>query len=118
MYEAGGQLYNKMALFAVLNKSAIFILSQPKTEFWKQEVIPLESASESSKKQKIIDLMLTMGKPSKSSSIGTLFIAKNRRGEDSKVIRLKIDGSNARMSHISEDEYIAIKNKERNSDSD
>lgn len=115
MYKSGGQIYNKIALFAVLNRSCVFIASQPRKEFWNQEIIPLEAASESSKKQKIIDLMLTMGKPSKSSDIGTLYIAKNRRGEDCKVIRLKINGRNARMEHITEDEYIRIRNEEKSS---
>lgn len=112
IYESGGQIYNRLALFAVINKSVVFVASQPKTEFWKQEIIPLEAASESSKKQKIIDLMITLGKPSKSSSVGTVHIAKNRRGEDGKVYRIKINGSNARMEHISEDEYLRVKSSE------
>lgn len=112
MYKSGGQIYNKMALFAVLNKSVVFIASQPKTEYWKNEVIPLEAASESSKKQKIIDLMLTMGKPSKNSSIGSLHIAKNRRGKDGNTFRLRIDGDNARIEHISEEEYLREKSIE------
>lgn len=112
IYESGGQIYNKLALFSVTNKSVIFVASQPKTEYWKQEIIPLEAASESSKKQKIIDLMITLGKPSKSSSVGTIHIAKNRRGEDGKIYRIKISGSNARMTHISEDDYLKIKSSE------
>lgn len=112
MYKSGGQIYNKMALFAVLNKSVVFIASQPKTEYWKNEVIPLEAASESSKKQKIIDLMLTMGKPSKNSSVGSLHIAKNRRGQDGNTFRLKIDGSTAKMHHISEEDYLNEKGRE------
>lgn len=112
MYKSGGQIYNKMALFSVINKSVVFIASQPKTEYWKMEVIPLEAASESSKKQKIIDLMLTIGKPGKSSTVGTLFVAKNRRGEDGKVIRIKFTGSNARVEHITEEEYVRTKQSE------
>lgn len=117
MYKSGGQIYNKMALFAVMNKSVVFIASQPKTEYWKQEIIPLEAASESSKKQKIIDLMITLGKPFKNSECGTLYIAKNRRGEDSKVIRLRIEGNNAVMTHIDEAEYGRMKQEYRENNS-
>lgn len=113
MYESGGNVYNRIALFAVLNKSAMIILAQPKPQYWDKEVIPLEAAAESSKKQKIIDLMLTIGSPSKDSSVGTLNIAKNRRGEDCKVVRLKKDGATARISAISDEDYLKIKNKEK-----
>lgn len=117
IYSSGGSVYNKLALFAITNKSVVFIASQPKPEFWDQEIIPLNAAAESSKKQKIVDLMITLGKPSKSSSVGTLFLAKNRRGIDSKVIRLSISGDNARFEQITEDEYNRIKSIERSSSS-
>jgi len=109
MYKSGGDVYNKVALFATINKSVIMIAAQPKPAFWKCEVIPLEGASESSKKQKIIDLMLTMGKPGISSSVGTIFIAKNRRGQDNKLIRISINGENAQMKNITEEEYVRSK---------
>lgn len=118
IYKSGGQIYNKLALFSVVNKSVIFIASQPKPEYWKQEIIPLEAASESSKKQKIIDLMITLGKPTKNSSVATLYIAKNRRGEDCKIMRLSMDGSNARITHITEDEYNRVKQGERSSNNE
>ena len=47
MYKSGGQIYNKMALFAVVNRTVVFIAAQPRKEYWKMEVIPLEAASES-----------------------------------------------------------------------
>ena len=115
IYMSGGSVYNSIALFATLNRSVIFIAAQPKPQFWDREVIPLEGASESSKKQKIIDLMITMGKPGKSSSIATMYLAKNRRGQDSKIMRLKISGDTARISQITDDEYNMIKNREKNS---
>ena len=105
MYESGGNVYNKIALFAVLNKSVIFVLCQPKPAYWNHEIIPLEASAESSKKQKIVDLMLTIGRPSKDSNIGTLNIAKNRRGSDSKYVRLKFSGDNARVEAITEEQY-------------
>ena len=113
MYESGGNVYNRIALFAVTNKSVLFILAQPKPSYWDKEVIPLEAAAESSKKQKIIDLMLTLGSPSKTSSIGMLNIAKNRRGEDGRKICIHKNGANARMTHITAEEYESIKKSER-----
>ena len=117
MYESGGSVYNRIALFSVINKSVVFIAAQPKPEFWNKEVIPLEAAAESSKKQKIIDLILTIGSPAKNSAIGTLNIAKNRRGEDCKLVRINKNGSNAKVKAITEDEYVKLKNDEKfNSD--
>lgn len=109
MYESGGLVYNKMALFAALNKSVIFMASQPKPEYWSKEIIPLQAAAESSKKQKIIDTMLTIGRPWRGAPVGTLNIAKNRRGTDGKLVRLKFNGANARITPISEDEYVDLK---------
>lgn len=116
MYDSGGRIYNRVALFAVLNKSVIFIASQPKPSFWDNELIPLEGAAESSKKQKIIDLMLTIGKPSKNSRVGSLFIAKNRRGEDSRYVRLRFDTNCARIVGIDEEEYRMLKGEKLNSE--
>jgi hypothetical protein len=113
MYKSGGTIYNKVALFAVLNRSAILIASQPKPEFWSKEILTLESAAESSKKQKIIDMNITMGSASRGSTVGSLFIAKNRRGEEGKIFRIMKDGKCARIKHITEDEYNRIKQTER-----
>lgn len=111
LYDSGGKIYNKLGLFAVLNKSVMFVASQPKPQYWDTEVIPLEGAAESSKKQKIIDLMLTIGKPKKNSKVGTLNIAKNRRGEDCKIVRLKFETTCARIIPISETEYSSLLNE-------
>ena len=115
MYKSGGQIYNKMALFAVVNRTVVFIAAQPRKEYWKMEVIPLEAASESSKKQKIVDLMLTLSKPSTTSKCGTISIVKNRRGEDTKLFRISINGANAQMKHILEEEYIRLRQEDSRS---
>jgi len=112
IYESGGLIYNKMGMFAVENHSVVFIVSQPKPGYWNQEIIPLEAAAESSKKQKIIDTMITMGKPFRSSSVGSLFIAKNRRGEVGSIIRIKMNGANTRIEAITQREYDEIKSRE------
>lgn len=112
MYKSGGQIYNKIAFFASQNNSVVFIASQPRKEFWEKDIIPMEAASESSKKQKIIDLMLTIGRP-KGSKAGTLFIAKNRRGTDGGWCRLLLDGDSGKIISITEADYNMIKQSER-----
>ena len=114
MYKSGGAVYNKLALFSRQNKSVVFIASQPKPEYWGNEIIPLESLSESSKKQKIVDMILTLGRPFKQSSIGTLYIAKNRRGEENKIYRVEVNGANAKIVHISDNDYERRKQLEKN----
>lgn len=113
MYKSGGQVYNKLALFSRKNKSCVFIASQPKQEYWSHEILPMESLSESSKKQKIIDSLITLGKPNRGSTVGTLHLAKNRRGVEGKIYRVSINGDNAQFKHITEDEYITTKQMER-----
>lgn len=114
MYKSGGQIYNKLALFSRKNTSVIFIASQPKQEYWSHEILPMESLSESSKKQKIIDLLITLGKPGRNSSVATIHLAKNRRGIEGKIYRVSINGDNAQFKHISEDDYMSTKQQERN----
>lgn len=109
MYKSGGDIYNKLAGFAKNNRSVVWIASQISREFWKYEIPPLESLAQSSNKQKVLDLMLTIGKPSKSSSVLTLYVAKNRRGEECKIYRIKFEGHCCRLSHISEEEYETTK---------
>lgn len=113
MYKLGGQVYDTFASFAVDNLSVIMIASQPKIGFWDKEILPLEALSESSKKQEIVDFLLTLGKPVKNSSIGTLYIAKNRRGKDCKTCRISIDGDTGIMKFITEEEFTNIKMSER-----
>lgn len=107
MYESGGIMYNKLSLMARVNKSAVFVASQPSREYWRYEVIPLEGAAESSKKQHIADLMLTLGTPCKDARIASMFVAKMRRGKSYETIRLRLDFDTCRIIQISEAEYQA-----------
>lgn len=113
MYNAGGRVYNKIALFAKQNSSVLFMAAQIKPEFWDQEVIPLNGLAESSKKQKIVDLIFTMGKPKNAKGVATLYIPKNRRGEEGGIFRMGITGSNCRMKHITNEEYLKRKQEEK-----
>lgn len=59
----------------------VFIASQPKVQFYGLELLPKESAAESSRKQAIVDIMITIGRISKSSvHAGMINVAKQRRG--------------------------------------
>ena len=54
-----------------------------------------------------------MGKPFRSSSVGSLFIAKNRRGEVGAIIRVKMNGANTRIEAITQRDYDIIKSREQ-----
>lgn len=110
MYESGGVIYNKLSFLAFKNKSVVIVGSQPKTTYWGEEIIPKEGAAESSKKQHVIDIMMTLGKPTddvsdpSGSKVATLFLPKVRRGKES-VNRVRLNYVNASIDQISEDEY-------------
>lgn len=110
MYDSGGDIYDKLRAFAVKNSSVMLVASQPKISFFSQEILTLDAASESSRKQHIIDLMITIGKPAKiQAPVATMFIPKNRNGIANKKIRIFVDGSKQTVVPISEDEYERIK---------
>lgn len=110
MYDAGGEIYNYLREFGIKNKSVMIVASQPKITFYTQEILTLDSASESSMKQHIVDTMLTIGKPGKiEAPIGMMYIAKNRNGLSNRRVPLYIDGSKQTVSVISNDEYDRIK---------
>lgn len=84
MYKSGGDVYNDLTAIArPPNKKArlVFIASQPKTQFWNEMKIPLEGAGESSRKQHIVDIMITLGTVGADRPAGVIHIAKQRRGK-------------------------------------
>ena len=110
MYDAGGEIYNYLREFGIKNKSVMIVASQPKITFYTQEILTLDSASESSMKQHIVDTMLTIGKPGRiEAPIAMLYVAKNRNGMSNRRIPLYIDGSKQTVSVITIDEYDRIK---------
>lgn len=117
MYDAGGEIYNYLREFGIKNKSVMLVASQPKITFYNQELLTLDSASESSMKQHIIDAMLTIGRPGKiQAPIGLMYVAKNRNGIANRQIPLYIDGSKQTVSPISHDEYDRIKREAINNE--
>jgi len=109
MYQSSGIIFNKLSYLARTNNSVVLAGSQPKQEFWGQEIIPKKAAAESSKKQQIIDVMLTMGKFKKTGNLATIYMAKVRRGEDGALIRARTDWSKCRIEELSSEEYQALK---------
>lgn len=106
MYDSGGEIYDYLREFGIRNKSVMLVASQPKISFYNQEVLTLDAASESSRKQHIIDMMLTIGRPGKLvAPIGMMYVAKNRNGLANRKLPLFIDGSTQTVSVITEDEY-------------
>lgn len=109
LYTEGGLLYDKLTEFSQKGK-LVFVASQPKIYTWGSEEIPMEGLSESSRKQAICDMILTIGRcPNTPNHIGVMKIAKNRRGEagdKSHYVRL----ANGRFRLISHTIYAEIKN--------
>lgn len=85
MYKAGEELYNiATAIARPIGKPGrlVFVASQPKIGYWDADFVPMEAAAESSRKQCVIDMMITIGKSPicLNDHAGIIHIAKNRRG--------------------------------------
>ena len=88
----------------------MLVASQPKISFFNEEIIPLDGCGESSQKQHIIDLLITIGKPGKlDAPLGIMYIPKNRDGWANKKIWLYLDGSKQTMTSIGQEEYDRLK---------
>jgi replicative DNA helicase len=111
MYENGGMLYGKLKALASENKSVIITASQPQRTYYNSEVIPFEGVAESTKKLHIVDVSMTLGKPSRGANIATLHLAKVREGVTGDLIRLNLEANISRISEISEEVYSARKSE-------
>lgn len=109
LYTEGGRIYDRLALFGRTNGSVIMVASQPKIQYWKEEIIPLEGASESSKKQHIVDLLMTFNLVDRNSKIGTIFIPKVRRGISGRLVRVQTQWERCRIVEITEADYNLMK---------
>lgn len=109
MYESGGEIYNKLSFLATRNKCVVIAGSQPKQSYWNSEIIPLDGCAESSKKQHVIDIMITLGRPINDCPLLTGFLAKVRRGTVGTIFRTKTEFEKANMDQISEMDYARIK---------
>jgi hypothetical protein len=104
MYGEGGNIYANLKSYGK-SKCAVMIGSQSKPAFWDHEVIPMEAPAESSKKAHHVDVMLGVGRNKACREVGTLNIAKMRRGESDIQVRLHLDYACANMREITVDRY-------------
>jgi hypothetical protein len=113
MYNEGDAVYNTASHIARPKNSrfrTVFIASQPKIQYWDQELLPKESAAESSRKQAIIDMMITIGRNRKLTGHGGMVnIAKQRRGTEGVSSHYKVESS-GRFKMINSSEYSLMKN--------
>lgn len=86
MYQTGGEIYEVATEIARpingCRARVVHIASQPKVQFWGQELLTLDSAGESSRKQHTVDMMITMGKVRnpQGQKVAIMNIPKIRRG--------------------------------------
>lgn len=113
MYDEGEAVYNVLAGLARPTDQPhrlVLVASQPKQYFWEQEEIPLEAAAESSRKQAIVDTMITMGKSPhiKPQHAGVIAIKKARRGRvGDRMFYLRTDSG--RFRELDQQEYLNLK---------
>lgn len=111
MYMSWGYTYGQLEKLSKDLGVPILIGCQAKVIFWTEEILPLESASESSKKQHVIDMMVTLGNSHKKTRVGTMHLAKMRRGEDNVTMRILYGNKKGKILEISEEMYQQEINK-------
>lgn len=97
MYYAGADIYNTFVAFAKRNNSVVWILSQPKPQYWSMDKIPLEALTDSSKKGMIVDFCMSVGKKDLEEEECTFYISKNRHGQFPKSFKARQIGSTQRF---------------------
>lgn len=115
LYEDGGTLYSSLERLSRLTKSVVLVASQPGKTYWNHEIIPLEGAAESSKKQQAVDNMLTMNTATRGANFGSIFLPKARKGTVGKIFRFKTEFECCKIYEIDEATYNALKNTPNNS---
>ena len=115
LYEDGGTLYSSLERLSRLTKSVVLVASQPGKTYWNHEIIPLEGAAESSKKQQAVDNMLTMNTATRGANFGSIFLPKARKGTVGKIFRFKTEFECCKIYEIDEATYNALKNTPSNS---
>ena len=109
LYEDGGTLYSSLEKLSRMTQSVLLVASQPKQFFWGQEIIPLEGAAESSKKQMVIDIMINMNASWRGANFGSILLAKCRKGEVGKILRFKSDFAKCKIEEVDENTYNLLK---------
>jgi hypothetical protein len=108
MYEVGGLIYTAFKGFAEKERCVILIGSQPKLGSWEMEKLDMASAAESSRKQHVVDAMITIGRNKTNKNIGTINIPCIRRGESNVSIRVKFEYKTNLIKEITSSEYNTL----------
>ena len=108
-YQEAGYIYERLAWFGRTNHSVMMVASQPKLTYWSEEIIPMEGAAESSKKQHISDSILTMNRAAKGLTFGTIFVAKMRRGTTGNILRYQSHWERCKIVGIEEETYKQLR---------
>lgn len=114
MYESGGLIYAALKAFAQINDCVVIVASQPKINAWNTEIIGVEAANESSKKQANVDMMITFNWNEECKKVGTMHLAKIRRGTTGAISRIKFNHHISELKEITKEEYDDIIQKEKN----
>lgn len=107
LYQEGGVIYGKMDQIAKHTGTVLITACQPKQEFWETAILTLKSAGESSKKQHVADLIVTLSRPTL-VPVGTLHIPKARRGRSGQSRYVAYAGQYCRILEITSDEHIYV----------
>lgn len=114
-YEAGGEIYNEVTSIARPDNGVlprlVFIASQPKLFYWDHEILPLEAAGESARKQHTADMIITLGKVDCNASVhlaGYLNLPKVRRGTPNLRTPYTMDNTGT-FHELSESELALIR---------
>lgn len=108
MYESGGLIYGALKAFAQVEDCVVIVASQPKIDAWNTEIIEVSKANESSKKQANVDMMITFNWNPECKKVGSMYIAKIRRGTCEVISRIKFNHHISELKEISKPEYDHI----------
>lgn len=110
MYQKGETTYNALKALSDRVGKYVFVACQPKPQYFSDEILPLESGSESSRKVQIVDNMITISyppSPGNVNHIGIINVAKYRGGSPASVPYLM--DKNGRFEPISLELYSYLK---------
>lgn len=106
-YIEGGAIYANLKGYGT-GRCACFIASQTKINFWGEEIVLKNYANDSSKKQHHLDYMIGLGPNKECKTIGTLNLAKVRRGITDRRVRVKFENGKGKVVEIRQDAYDRI----------
>ena len=110
MYQKGETTYNQLKFMSDRPGKWVFVACQPKPAYFSEEILPLESGNESSRKQQIVDNMITISYPPTQygvNHIGIINVPKYRGGMTGSTPYLM--DKNGRFEEITVEMYNYLK---------